>query len=161
MGMLIDLVLNQYESHPSVIGFGVDDEWYLNMSYEDGKPITDNEAQAWVAQVQTHHSSYQVFLKHWETSQMPPTYRTGLVFIDDSQGFKSMKKMLAEFTTWGQVFAPAPVGFQFGYAADKRWWKTLIDPPKTIGNGILTRVPIVMDLYWVDFTAYRIWSPTP
>jgi hypothetical protein len=157
MSMLIDLVFTQYGNHPSVIGFGVDDEWYQNKSYRNGKPITDAEAQAWVAQVRTYDPAYKVFLKHWLTSQMPPTTRDGLVFVDDSQGFKSMDKMMTEFAAWGQYFNPAPVGYQFGYAADRSWWSKLTDAPKTIGNGILARVPNTMDLFWVDFTAHDIW----
>lgn len=161
MAMLIDLVFKQYGSHSSVIGFGVDDEWYLNKQYHIGKPITDAEAHAWVDQVKAKKSSYQVFLKHWLTSQMPPTYRTGLVFIDDSQGFRSMDAMMSEFAAWGQYFNPAKVGFQYGYASDRSWWSKLSNPPQTIGYGILSRVPNSMDLIWVDFTAQEIWPQVP
>lgn len=157
MTMLIDLVFKQYGNHPSVIGFGVDDEWYQNKSYRNGKPITDAEALAWVTKVRTYKSTYQVFLKHWMTSQMPPTYRTGLVFVDDSQGFRSMDAMMTEFAAWGNYFKPSPVGYQFGYATDRSWWSRLTDPPMTIGNGILSRTSNTMDLYWVDFTAHDIW----
>jgi hypothetical protein len=158
MPMLIDLVFKQYGSHTSVIGFGVDDEWYLNKSYKNGKPITDAEAQAWLAKVKTYNANYKMFLKHWLTSQMPPTYRNNdLVFINDSQGLRSLNGMMTEFSAWGAYFAPWPVGFQFGYQSDKSWWSKLNDPPKTIGNGILARVPNTMDLYWVDFTAHDIW----
>lgn len=157
MPMLIDLVFKQYGNHSSVVGFGVDDEWYLNKQYRNGKPITDAEAQAWVTQVRTYGSTYQVFLKHWLTSQMPPTYRDGLVFIDDSQGFRSMNAMMTEFAAWGSTFNPSPVGFQYGYAADRSWWSKLTNPPQAIGNGILSRVPNTSDLIWVDFTAHDIW----
>jgi hypothetical protein len=157
MSMLIDLVFKQYGNHSSVIGFGVDDEWYQNKSYRYGKPITDAEAQVWVAKVRTYDTAYKVFLKHWLTSQMPPTYREGLVFVDDSQGFRSMDKMMTEFAAWGAYFNPSPVGYQFGYATDRAWWSKLIDPPKSIGNGILSRVPNTLDLFWVDFTAHDIW----
>jgi hypothetical protein len=157
MPMLIRLVLINYSHHPSVIGFGVDDEWYQNKTSQVGKPITDAEAQAWVTQVRTYKSTYQVFLKHWMESQMPPTYRTGLVFINDSQGFRSLNAMVTDFAAWGQYFAPAPVGFQYGYQRDSRWWSRLANPPKDIGNAILTVVPNTMDLYWVDFTAHDIW----
>ncbi len=114
MSMLIDLVMRHYSSHPSVIGFGVDDEWYLNKKYQVGKPITDAEAQAWVEQVRTFNSDYQVFLKHWLMAQMPPTYRDGLVFINDSQGFRSLTAMVNDFAAWGKpVQADAPqVGLQ-------------------------------------------------
>jgi hypothetical protein len=157
MAMLIDLVFKQYGGHSSVIGFGVDDEWYLNKQVRNGKPITDAEAQSWVTQVKAKNANYQVFLKHWLTSQMPPTYRTGLVFVDDSQGFRSMEAMMTEFAAWGAYFAPAKVGYQYGYATDRSWWSRLSNPPQVIGNGILSRVPNTSDLIWVDFTAHDIW----
>jgi hypothetical protein len=157
MPMLIDLVFRNYGQHPSVIGFGVDDEWYLNKSYRVGKPITNAEAQAWVQQVRSYNPAYQVLLKHWLTAQMPPTYRDGIVFVDDSQAFKSLNALVTDFTAWGKYFAPAPVGFQFGYARDRKWWRKLANPPRDIGTAILAKVPNTMDLYWVDFTAYEIW----
>jgi hypothetical protein len=157
--MLIDLLMLQYGHHPSVIGFGVDVEWYRKDLARFGKPVTDAEAQAWVTQTRTYNASYLVFLKHWLTEKMPPTYRTGLVFIDDSQGHGSLNAMVAEFSNWGQTFAPAPVGFQYGYQSDKAWWSSLNDPPRTIGNALLAAIPNTRDLVWVDFTAYDIWPP--
>ena len=90
---------------------------------------------------------------------MPPTFRNGLVFIDDSQGHASLNAMVSEFSNWGQTFAPSPVGFQYGYRSDKKWWRKFADPPLTIGNAILGQVPNTRDLLWVDFTAYDIWPP--
>jgi len=161
MTMLINLVMGHYGSHPSVVGFGVDDEWYLNKSYQVGKPITDAEARDWVGLVRSFDSSDKVFLKHWLTSQMPPTYRDGIVFINDSQGLRSLSAMVTDFAAWGQYFYNAPVGFQYGYARDKKWWGRLSNPPKTIGDAIRAATPNTTDLYWVDFTAYDIWPPTP
>ena len=89
---------------------------------------------------------------------MPPTYRDGLLFVDDGQEFKSPGAMLAEFSTWGAHFAPSPVGFQFGYESDRKWWEKLSpDPPTRIGNAILASVSNTSDLYWVDFSARTIW----
>jgi hypothetical protein len=155
--MLIDLVYQQYGHHSSVVGFGVDDEWYRKDLERNGKSITDAEAQTWVARARTYDSTDQVFLKHWLPEKMPPTYRTGLVFVDDSQGFGSLSSMVSEFGTWGQTFSPSPVGFQFGYKSDQAWWKAYADPPRTIGNAILSDVPNARDLVWVDFTAQTIW----
>jgi hypothetical protein len=157
VSMLIDLVMRRYGSHTSVIGFGVDGEWYQSKAYKSGKPVTDAEAQAWVLKTRSYNANYQVFLKHWLVSKMPPTYRTGLVFIDDSQGFSSLSAMVSEFAAWGQAFTGAPVGFQFGYASDKRWWSQYADPPKTIGDALLAQIPNTKGLCWVDFTAYDIW----
>ena len=157
--MLIDLVYQQYGHHPSVLGFGVDVEWYRKDIARTGKPVTDAEAQAWVARTQTHASGDLVFLKHWLPEKMPPTYRTNLVFIDDSQGHGSLSAMVSEFSAWGQTFAPSPVGFQYGYQSDKSWWSALGDPPRDIGNALLSAIPNTRDLVWVDFTAYDIWPP--
>jgi hypothetical protein len=157
--MLIDLVYQQYGHHSSVIGFGVDDEWYRKDLARYGKPITDAEAAAWVAQVRTKDAADLVLVKHWLIEKMPPTYRDGLVFVDDSQGHGSLANMVDEFEAWGDAFAPAPVGFQFGYQSDKKWWSALSDPPREIGNALLSRIPNTRDLLWVDFTAYDIWPP--
>jgi hypothetical protein len=159
MPMLIDLVLKNYSHHASVVGFGVDDEWYENKTSQVGKPITDAEAEAWVTQVKGYNSGYQVFLKHWLESQMPPTYRTGLVFINDSQGFRSLSAMVTDFAAWGAHFAGSPVGFQYGYTRDRKWWSRLADPPGDIGKAIMARTSNTSDLYWVDFSAYDIWPP--
>ena len=156
---LIDLVMLQYGHHPSVIGFGVDVEWYRKDISRTGKPVTDAEAQAWVTKTKTYNINYLVFLKHWLTEKMPPSYRTGLVFIDDSQGHGSLNAMVTEFSNWGQTFASSPVGFQYGYQSDKSWWSNLNDPPRTIGNALLASIPNTRDLVWVDFTAYDIWPP--
>jgi hypothetical protein len=79
------------------------------------------------------------------------------MFLDDSQMFDSMDQMVNEFKDWGQTFAPTPVGFQYGYQRDRKWWKELLDPPRDIGQAILNQVPNATDLYWVDFTMRQIW----
>lgn len=138
---LIHAMLNQYGHHPCVIG------------------VTDEEARAWVVAARSHGEQYRVFLKHWEIDWMPPTERDGLVFIDDSQGLDSLDAMVAEFQDWGEVFAPAPVGFQYGYRSDKVWWKELSDPPAEIGNSLIEAIPNTERLYWVDFTVFEIFPP--
>jgi hypothetical protein len=156
---LIDIVLNQYEHHPSVVGFGVDVEWYQSTAGPEGTPITDEVARRWVKAIRKHNSSYKLFLKHWDEAWMPPTVRDGIMFIDDSQQFESFDQMVNEFTKWGKTFAPAPVGFQFGYPADKVWWKELQYPPKDIGQALLDNIPNTQGLFWVDFTIIEMFPP--
>jgi hypothetical protein len=43
--------------------------------------------------------------------------------------------------------------------SDKAWWSTLPDPPRNVGNALLSRITNIRDLLWVDFTAYDIWPP--
>jgi hypothetical protein len=158
ISVLIQLVLDRYASHPCVIGFGVDVEWYqYGPGNREGSAVTDSEARAWSQQVRGYNESYMLFLKHWLISKMPPNYRAGIMFLDDSQQFNSMNQMVTEFEQWGQTFSPSPVGFQYGYAADQVWWIDLADPPQDIGNEILSRIPNTSDLFWVDFTMTEIW----
>ena len=94
MFTLIDVVLNRYKHHPSVIGFGIDVEWYLEADNPGrGKPVDDATARQWENRVKSHNKTYQLFLKHWDRKWMPPTYRGDLVFVDDSQGFDDFDSM--------------------------------------------------------------------
>jgi hypothetical protein len=90
---------------------------------------------------------------------MPPTERGGIYFVDDSQQFQSFGHMVNEFTEWGKTFAPAPVGFQYGYPADKVWWQNLDDPSNDIGQAFLDRIPNTQSLFWVDFTVLDLFPP--
>ena len=159
MEELIRILLDKYGHHPSVIGIGVDVEWLGASGDPTGRPVTDEEAEAWVAAVREYDPSYQVFLKHWLPEYMPPTVRDGLVFVDDSQGLASLDEMVAEFAVWGETFAPAPVGFQYGYDSDKTWWQDLENPPGDIGKALIEAVPNTTGLYWVDFTVLELFPP--
>jgi hypothetical protein len=156
---LILLMLDRYGHHPSVIGVGVDVEWYRSVEKPEGQAVTDEEASAWLAAARSHDPEYRLFLKHWEIGKMPPTVRDGLVFVDDSQILPSLDAMVEEFAEWGRTFAPAPVGFQYGYPSDRPWWEKLDDPPSAIGRRILESVPNAEGLYWVDFTVLDVFPP--
>jgi hypothetical protein len=57
--------------------------------------------------------------------------------------------------------APAPVGFQYGYRADKPWWGKMKDPVKEIGDRILAATPNTETLIWVDFSVQDVFPPDP
>jgi hypothetical protein len=80
---LIHLILGRYKHHPSVVGFGLDVEWFESTEQPEGRAVTDAEASAWLEAVRQHDPDYRLFLKHWEAGMMPPTVREGLFFIDD------------------------------------------------------------------------------
>jgi hypothetical protein len=158
METLIKLVMDRYARHPCVIGFGVDVEWHRwSRQNPEGSEVSDVQARAWSELVRAYKPGYQLFLKHWLESKMPPSYRQGLAFISDSQEFTSLAEMLADFVAWGKAFPASPVGFQFGYTPDGAWWRRLADAPSAIGKAILARIPNTSDLYWVDFTMQEIW----
>ncbi len=158
---LVDLVLGRYGRHPCVTGFGIDVEWLQWKSHQWGRPVTDAEAVQWLARVRAGKPSYSLFLKHWLPERMPPAAREGLFFIDDSQGFASLDALLEEFRAWGQAFWPSPVGFQFGYDADRPWWAGLGDPPASIGIALRQAIPNLHGLIWVDFTLKEVFPDSP
>ncbi len=149
---LINLMLKRYGKHPSVVGFGVDIEWYKWSKYEDGKPVSDEEVKNWVNLILSFNKNYALFLKHWEIEKMPPEFKEHLIFINDSQGFSSLGEMIDEFQNWGNYFSSSPVAFQIGYEADKNWWQYYYDPAGKIGDEILKNIPNCNGIYWVDFT---------
>ncbi len=158
MDTLIDLVLNRYKHHRCVKGFGIDVEWYFAATSSGGLKVTDSSAQRWEQKVRSVDSSYTLFLKHYAPSWMPPAYRGNILFVDDSQEFSSgLSQMVSEFKSWGSKFSPNDVAFQFGYPKDSTWWRLYADPPKTIGDALLSNIPNTYALFWVDFTIIRVF----
>ncbi len=159
MEELIDLVLDRYGHHSSVVGFGVDIEWYKSPEGPLGVPITDEEAARWVTAVRKHNPDYRIFLKHWELEWTPPNERDGILFINDHQEFDSLEAMIENFSAWGEHFEGYPVGYQFGYLSDRVWWGDFDDPAGEIGNAILEQIPNTAALFWVDFTVMDVFPP--
>jgi len=155
------VMLDRYGRHKCVVGVGVDIEWHRSNNPDRGDPVTDAMARTWLAAARAHDPSYRMFLKHFHEDVMPPTMRDGIMFVDDSQIFKSADEMVAEFAKWGRTFAPAAVGFQYGYPADKPWWSRLKDPVKEIGDRILAAAPNTEALIWVDFCIRDVFPPDP
>lgn len=157
--ILIDLVLNRYRHHPCVRGFGIDVEWYRwSVAQPEGEAVSDAQAATWLSAVRRHRPDYALFLKHWLTDKMPPHFREGLLFLDDSQMFASQSELRREFSHWGKHFFPAPVGFQYGYGGDRHIWSTLPSPASDMAL-LLSEIPNAREFYWVDFTARDLWPP--
>jgi hypothetical protein len=155
---LIDLVLNRYQQHPCVIGFGIDVEWHRQSEKRGwGIPVKDNEAKAWETRIKQHNPNYKLFLKHWDRDWMPPTYRGEIIFISDSQELANLDAMVDEFSNyWADYFKPNPVYFQIGYRADRPWWEKFDTPAKNIGDAIIEKVEQETGIFWVDFTLREV-----
>lgn len=150
---LIDLVLDRYGGHPCVIGFGVDVEWFGNVTEGgEGTPVDDATASSWESQVQSYDPDYSLFLKHWDTSFMPTAYRGSIIFVDDSQGYTDLQDYLDDMQEWADTFNPNRVFFQYGYESDRPWWEGLNNPPIRIGEGLAGQTPQECGLFWVDFS---------
>jgi hypothetical protein len=156
----INLMLKRYKHHPSVIGWGIDVEWFQNAKTGTmNTKATDELAKAWEARVKSHNPKYRLFVKHFHVDNLPPTYRGDVVFVDDSQQFRSLDQFLDEFKKFADFFYPNPVMFQIGYRADKVWWSTLDAPvPKTLGDKLAAQVKQDCGIIWVDFTLRDVVS---
>ena len=154
---LIDLVLERYGRHPSVVGFGIDVEWYREAQHPEwGEKVDDATAARWEARVKSHDPAFRLFLKHWDPGWMPPRYRGDIVFVDDSQALPDLDSMAEEFAVWGRTFAPNDVYFQIGYEADGPWWRSLDDPIRDVGGEICSRIRQTCGIFWVDFTLREV-----
>ena len=154
---LIDLVLNRYTHHPSVIGFGVDVEWYQNV--RDDRPgvrVTDAVAKAWEGRIKSHNSSYRLFIKHYDWTYLCPTYRGDIVFVDDSQQFSGISSFVTEMTAFANRFYPNTVMYQIGYEADRPWWSKYANPPKSLGDALVAKTRQECGVFWVDFTLREV-----
>ena len=162
-------VMSHYSKHKCVKGFGIDVEWYkyrynAQKDEETSSKLSDEEAKKVVDAVKKIKSDYTVFVKHWDERWLPETYRNGLVFINDSQGFRSergrsaLENMRDEFADWAETFAPSPVMFQIGYKADKWIWSQFKNPAKELGAYIAEGCTYgnKLGIIWVDFTLNQV-----
>ena len=149
---LIDIVLGRYSNHPCVAGFGVDVEWLESDRYSEGRPVTNQEAQNWVARLTSYNPNYTLLLKHWLVDRMPTVHLANIAFVDDSQGFTSLEALVNEFGQWGTRFSSSNVCFQIGYASDGGWWSELENPFRTIATKLLDEIPNCNGIYWTDET---------
>ncbi len=168
---LSKIVMNQYKNHKCVKGFGIDVEWYKNVT--DGKPGTpldDTTASNVDAAVKKIRPAYSVFVKHWRTDYLPETYRgvnNDMIFVTDSQGLRKMDNLKKTYRRWAENYAPNPVFFQTGYENDEGIWGELEKPLRDLGKEILdgmleSNVEAVKTqkkgIIWVDFTLKDAWT---
>ena len=163
-------VMNRYKHHKCVKGFGIDVEWYQHRRQAtdpegeyDSTKLSDSVAKAVVDAVRATNPSagYTVFVKHWDSRWLPPTYRDGLIFVNDSQYYESAEEQKEDFAAWAEYYKPNPVMFQIGYAADKsKVWGKFSNPAKELGQLIANACQSGNDIgiIWVDFTLKEAMS---
>ena len=159
LDQLFQVTYNRYGHHPSVIGFGVDVEWYHSTGDGAGNDnATDSVVQAWNTKVKSLNPSYRLFVKHYDRTNLPPTLRGDIIFVDDSEQNGSYSGFLAEMKGFADFFNPAHVGYQIGYPSDRGWWSTLATPiPKTIGDRLVFQtLQSECSIAWVDFSLREV-----
>jgi 3D (Asp-Asp-Asp) domain-containing protein len=156
--MLMDLIMKRYKHHSSVIGFGVDVEWYHQSKYPGfGKPLTDNEVTKWSSQVKTYNPNYGLTLTHWDATYLSNARPDNVLFLTDSEHIGSIEAAIGNYTSWVDHFAPSQVGFHLGYPSDISWWGGLTDPASSIINPVIEARPNanIGGVYWVHFSATK------
>ncbi len=151
--------MKYYKNHPSVMGFGVDVEWYKPANTDGyGTPITDELAEQIDRAVKKVDPRFNFFLKHWDEEWMPPTYRSDIIFVNDSQGHGTLTNMQNGFGAWAEHFAPNTVVYQIGYEADYKIWNQLDNPVKEIGDLLAEGCAEDQNcgIIWVDFTLKKL-----
>jgi hypothetical protein len=162
---LIDIIFTRYGSHPCIIGFGLDGEWYKYSSYSDpdtpGQPFTNAEQTAWVNKLHTYNANYKLFLKHWRPEHMPTSNNTSVVYVSDNAQFADYADMMTKFETWGSTFSTRNVAFQVGYPYDEvNVWSALMpDPMAQIGADLFANISNCVGVYWVDFSIMNVYPP--
>ena len=147
--------MKRYKKHPSVKGFGVDVEWYKCGNTDGyGTPLTDDVAKAIDKAVKKADPRFNYFAKHWDENWMPETYRSDMIFVNDSQGHGSLATMQKGFKAWADHFAPNTVVYQIGYEADSGIWSKMENPVKELGDTLAEGVQENQNcgIIWVDFT---------
>lgn len=162
---LAKLVLDRYGHHSCVKGFGIDVEWHKPIEDSDeGTKLSDTDVKKVLAKVRSYNSSYTVFVKHWMTEQLPSRME-GLIYVNDSQQFKTMEEVIEDFSQWAAYYAPQPVMFQIGYEADRGIWNGTSyknNPAKLFGQAIVDKCKSgnEVGIIWVDFTLANVINKT-
>jgi len=155
---LITLVLSRYKNHPSVVGFGIDVEWFPSNGQEangvdGGTKLTNADLIRYDTLVKKFNPKFRIFVKHWKAEYCGNGPVSDVIYIDDSQELESLDAMAEEFSAWGKAFYPNDVGFQVGYASDYSWWGSLNNPIKDISTTLSDKMNNqTVHFYWVDFT---------
>ena len=166
-------VMNHYKHHSCVKGFGIDVEWYKRAGNKNGMKLNGdgepNTASKVLTTVKAIDNSYSVFVKHWDRRWLPEP-KKGLVFVDDSQGFRergdktALERMCEEFAAWANYYSPCPVMFQIGYENDEtNVWGSMENPAKELGTAIIEACYSNNDIgiIWVDFTLKEVLEKIP
>lgn len=156
---LAGAVMSHYKNHKCVKGFGIDVEWYHPGGTDGyGVPLTDEIAEQIDKKIKKVDRRFNYFVKHWDEEWLPPTYRSDMIFVNDSQGHKSLQSMKYEFDSWAEHFAPNTVMYQIGYQADKRIWSKFDKPEVQLGEYLSKDLADNQNLgiIWVDFSLREV-----
>jgi hypothetical protein len=152
---LAEATMRQYSKYKSVKGFGIDVEWYFPVGTDGwGTPFTDELAKEIDKRIKKVNKKYNYFVKHWTHEWLPPTYRSDMIFVNDSQMHQSLESMKKEFDTWSEIYKDNAIFLQIGYETDEHLWGVFDNPLKELGDYLTADMPMEQEIgiIWVDFT---------
>ena len=178
MKALMDIVLDRYGHHKSVLGFAIDVEWYWGVTEDSGIPVSDDLAKEWNEYLKAKNKDYRLVLKEFRMAWLPPTYRSDIIFCIDSQSFGSIDGevsgmhdntifkdylhgdgeaigLMPFYREFAEYFYPNDVIYQVGYRPDAMWFAPLDEPSiKSYGVKLAEITPPdqKMGIAWVDFS---------
>lgn len=165
-------VMDHYKHHSCVKGFGIDVEWYKRSTdrkadNRNGTALDKSTARKVLQAIREINQDYTIFVKHWVARYLTEGEpMEGFIYIDDSQGFRSLGKMCDDFAEWAETFDPCPVMFQIGYDADEWIWGSMDNPARDLGTAIIDEcktkyVSNDIGIIWVDFTLKEAMDKIP
>jgi hypothetical protein len=156
---LIDIVMNRYKNHPSVIGFGVDNEWYKTCS--EGCKATAAEVTSWNNQLHSINPNYILMIKHFDEAKLPTGIPTDVLVVDDDEDNGNLNTLVSEHVSMANTYPNNPYGAQYGYPSDQNIWGSMSGPVKQIGDAIKSALNSrVISIFWVDFSITTIYPPS-
>lgn len=155
---LIDIVMNRYKDHPSVIGFGIDNEWYKTCP--DGCKATAADVISWNNKLHSINPDYILMIKHFEESKLPTGIPADVLVIGDDEQNGDLDTLVSEHIAMENQYPNNPYGAQIGYPSDNNIWDSMSDPAKQLGLPIQTAIGRPISVFWVDFSITKVFPPS-
>ena len=152
---LIDIIMNRYKNHSSVIGFGVDNEWYKTCT--DGCKTTAAEVTAWNNKLHSINPDYVLMIKHFDPAKLPTGIPTDVLVVSDDEQNGDINTIVAEHKEMAGIYLNNRFGAQIGYPSDKNIWGNMDDPVKTLGDAVESGIRRDISIFWVDFSISQVF----
>ena len=124
---LLQLLLDRYGDHPSLIGVNIDMEWkHTGIIHK----VTDVERDRWTTILASYNNSFKLFLTWYGDFENFPSNSDKLVFLFDGLN-DTQANILLQYKLFGEKFTN--VGIYTGYTSSV--------PPTVTTNEVLNSVP--------------------
>ncbi len=148
----IEIVLNHYSHHKSVVGICIDFEWSVN-EYNKGNK---RNIEKWLFQLSDVNKNYLLVLKHWDLTELEYYLDDNLLYLQSLEGINNRKEMKYRFSNWYRKFYPNFVGVEVGLKKDHKIWEGLTNPLEYIYKDLVTIPYKQFSFFWNEETIMDI-----